>query len=624
MKNLNEVQIAGLLHDFGKFIRKYNNGNGTHAVLSGEFIANNKELCLGCDSDTIIGLAAAHHSDKSQSYTNTVGTSIEPSKKVTATTANEVYNLAEKADRDLLRILTLADSLSASSDRRSETGDGTKGHCEYAPLWSPISQVFGDRLAIKSGYEYKVYDYTGTDDLKATVLSPSNDNEFESNILSTYIEIKNGLSKLTDIESLLALLEKCWSTVNANTWRPADSTLGNTTTSLFDHSKTTSAIAGCLFINKQNGKKVNDEISNIDIWHLTSVGKHLVVRDVVKTELSRIGLSSACIIGNTDNEIYFMYPSSEADGITENIKQLNKDIFKKYGETINFEVAKNWQFKNCDKSLSERFSTKFIGVLDVINTVDSIKKAESNKENESQTLAGFKLNHYNYMIEQIVKNNDSISKLATTLRVFEMFSKDVEAYLRKHECRVVEQSFDKCIYVADKEDVHQLEIGISNLYKKYVLNCTGLTFSSVTTDRYSDGVSLLNSELESFSEKRKLEDRGSYIKIRNKLFKIEALDSYRRVVAQADKVSKSTLFKILKLYDEILRYESDSNAEHLVSLSKFQYLISNEGDENNKAFETKCSQAIWDSEQSKIKSLATVYYEAILEASRRKRWTQDI
>lgn len=619
MDNLKEIQVAGLLHDFGKFIRKYNGGKGKHAILSGEFLESNKELCLGCNVDTIVSLVAAHHSDATPLFEKTVGIEIEPNKKVEATVANKVYSSTLSVNKDMLKILTMADSLSASSDRRSETSEGTAGHSDYAPLWSPIAQVFGDRLAVKSGYDYKVYEYTGTDDAKDTVLNNLNDSNFIENMLDSYSKIKTEMSKLTDTDSLLALLEKCWSTVNANTWRPAGSTLGNTTTSLFDHSKTTSAIAGCLLINKLNGARISLDSPKIDVWHLTCVSEHISIRDTIKKELSRVGLSSACIIGNTDNEIYFMYPASEAGGIIDNIRKLNVEIYKKYGETINFEIAKDWQFKNCDKSLSERYTKRFMGVLDVINSVNTAVEYKSTSNNKDNAFGGYKVNHYDYILEQIIENNDSISKLATTLRIFEMFSKEAEAYLVEHGCKVIESSFNKCIYTVNDTDVHQLENDINDIYKKYTSNCTGLTFSNVNTSKYIDGINIINSELDSFSKKRKLEDKGSYIKIRNKLFKIEALGHYKKISESASKVAKNTLYKVLKLYSEILQYETDGNAEHLVSLSKFQYLISNEADENSKAFEKKSLQAVWDAEQNKIKSLATIYYEAILAESRRKR-----
>ena len=619
MENLKELQVAALLHDFGKFVRKYNGGRGKHAVLSGEFLKDNEQLCVGYDADTIISLVAAHHSDTAESYNNTVGVTIEPGKTVSAKTADSVYSLAEKADKELLRLLVLADSLSASSDRRSETSGGTAGHFEYAPLRSPIAQVFGKTLAVKSGYNYRVYEYNGTDDSKATVTSQLNDSNFDTNVIESYNKIKDGLSALTDTESLLVLLQKCWSTVNANTWKPAGSGCCNTTTSLFDHSKTTSAIAGCLLINKRNNVKVNEEAPNIDVWHMTCVGNNISLGNTIKIGLHNIGLTSACIIGNTGNEIYFMYPSSERENMVNNVKELNIEMHKRYGETLNFEIAENWQFKHCNESLSERFSNKFVGVLDVIGKVSVEDNKKETYNNIEKTIGGYVLNHYDYVINQIVENNDSISKLATTLRLFEMFSKETKLYLEDHGCRLIESSFNKCIYTVDKDDMHKIEAGIDSLYKKYVLDCTGLTFSNVTTDRYYDGVNLIKSELEAFSKRRKIEDNESYMKIRDKLFKLGALDYYKRMLTSASKVGKNTLFKVLKLYDDIIQYEEDHNAEHLVSLSKLQYLIANEGDEASKAFEKNCLQAVYDAEQDRIKPVATIYYEAILEESRRKR-----
>ena len=632
MENLKEIQVAGLLHDIGKFVRKYNGGKGKHAVLSGEFIALNKNLCIRCDIDKVIGLVAAHHSDDSKSFSNSVGVNIEHNKVVSAAVANEVYALAKNADKDLLKILTMADSLAASSDRRSETGIGTSGHCEYAPLWSPIGQVFGKRLAVRSGHEYKVYNYQGENDLKETV--KLNDSNFENNVIENYKQFKQGIDDLTDdIEILLGILDDCWSTVNANTWRPAGSTIGNTTTSLYDHSKLTSAIAGCLLINKNNGVKISIDNPNIDVWHVLCTGDHDINCEIAR-EIDNLELSSACVIGCADammckgKEIYFIYPSSETEKLIENTRELNNYLYSSYGETINFEIARNWKFKNCDKSLHERFNERFIGILDVVNKLNVREPlrgigcgtfGEDEPFYEEGTFAGFKINHYDYILDSIVRNNDSISKLATTLRVFTDFSAEIEAYLRENKCYMQYESFDNCIYSIDKNKIHQIEKGIAEIYRKYVGDCIGLTFSNITTSRFSDAVDLLNSELDTYSKNRKIEDNESYVKIESRYFKIKAIDLYTRITNKASKVSKNTLFKIIKLYDEILQYADDNNAEHLVSLSKFQYLIANEADENSKQFEQECLQVVYDADKDKIKPSATIYYEAIVVESRRKR-----
>ena len=622
---IKELQLAGLLHDTGKFIRKYNGGLGKHAILSGVFLNNHKEELakLGIEVDTLIGLVTSHHEYSEDDFSSIVGKTIEPDVKSLAVNVNEVYKKAENVNKELVKIITLADSLSASSDRYSETNGNNGASAAYAPLWSSVAQAMGEKLAVKSGSAYRVYEYSGEDDNKATVTSAMNDPDFIESTTRSYKELVEAFSEVTDEEELINVLSKYWSTVNANTWRPNGEKIGNTTTSLFDHSKTTAAIAGCLYINKQNNVKIGESNPNIDVWYLEVIGEHKTAVSIAIKELSKLGLLSSSLIGGTDKEVYFMYPGSERERLINSLKELNEEMFIKYGETINYSIAENWKFKNCRDSFNSRFTTKYFGIKDLIGKVVPKSNFSKSTVDFSDYIAGYQLSHFDYIIEQIVTNTESISKLATTLRVFELFSKEVKSILDRHCCEVLYIGLDKCIYTVKDEEKHVIESEVYKSFCNFVGNSTGIVFSSTLTDKYIDSIGILGQELLAYKNNRKAEDKCTYIKIGKSLYKISALDSYNKLVTMANKVNKSTIFKLIKLYEEALQMNIDNNPEHLIALSKLQYLISNEKDENSKVFEQKCQQALFDEEQQKIKQQANVYYEVLKDASRRKRWTQD-
>lgn len=622
---IKELQIAGLLHDTGKFIRKYNGGSGKHAILSGIFLNNHRDELskISVDVETVVSLATAHHPYSRDEFNNIIGKTIEPDVKILAVNADKTYMISEGVNKELLKIITLADSLSASSDRYSETSGKNGSGAPYAPLWSSIAQVMGEKLAVKAGSAYKVYEYSGEDDSKSTVTGALNDSDFVENITKSYKGLLEALNKMKDAEELISILSKYWSTVNANTWRPNGEKIGNTTTSLFDHSKTTAAIAGCLYINKQNNVNIGELNPNIDIWYLEVIGEHKTAVDIAIEELHKVELLSSALIGGTDKEVYFMYPGSERERLKDSLKKLNEEMFIKYGETINYSIAENWQFKKCRDSFNSRFTTKYFGIKDLIGKVVPQSNFSKTSVGFSDYIAGYQLSHFDYIVEQATTNTESISKLATTLRVFEMFSSEVKKILDKHCCDILYMSLDKCIYTVENEEKHNIESEIHKVFCNFVGNSTGIVFSNIAADRYVDSIGILEQELLTYKNNRKSEDKDTYIKIGKNLYKISALNTYNNVVVTADKINKSTIFKIIKLYEEALQISSDNNPEHLIALSKLQYLISNEKDENSKAFEQKCKQALFDEEQCKIKPQANVYYEALKDASRRKRWTQD-
>ena len=601
------VQVAGLLHDFGKFCHKYNGGKAKHNLLSSIFVANHTELLVGADAMQVINLVLKHHDLTIDDFKNAIGSNIEPDSPVTSNdirTMNESYN--DSSNAKLVKLLRIADSLSASGDRASETGGEKGAHAEYALIWSPIAKAMGkDDIAVKSSSDYSVIKYIGEDDTKNTVLS--NDSEFETSMLQKYNTIIAALPKLKTVEDLNALLEKEWSTVNPNTWRPENSKIGNTTTSLYDHSKTTAAIAGCLY--------VDDDGNGIDIVKIHLNGTNDLLYDFVMKELNAIGLYSMCIISKTKNDIVFMYPDNKLDDLQIAISKFNHEIFSKYGEIVDYEIAWSWQFKNCTKTFKERFASKKYGVLDVINECPTMN-AERN-DRCFDILVGYRLTNFEYIINHLMDNNDSISKVTTSLRIFEMFASDVENILKDIGADIVELSLDSCYFsVKNIEEYYTIACRINDCYEKYVLDSTGLIISNVRCDKYCDNLARIKSQLQTYYDKRDEKDNKSYIKIRKNLYPFGALGTYLNVKKRIvnEDISTSALIKLIKIMGDLIMYLDTGNNEYLIALSRLHRLITNEKNEINKAFEKLCLSRIYDVEKDTLNNASLkIYYQAIYD-----------
>lgn len=606
--DLYAVQVAGLLHDFGKFCHKYNGGKAKHNLLSSVFVANHKELLVGADAAKVINLILKHHDLTNDDFKNAIGSNTEPDSLVTSNDAksmNESYN--DSTNAKLVRLLRIADGFSASGDRASETGSDKGAHAEYALIWSPIAKALGvNNIAVKSNSDYEVIKYVGDDDAKSTVMS--NDSEFEKSMLQKYDSIIAALPKLKTVEDLNALLEKEWTTVNPNTWRPEDSKIGNTTTSLYDHSKTTAAIAGCLY--------VNDEGSGVDIVNIHLNGTNDSLYGFVIKELNSLGLYSMCIISKTKNDVLFMYPHNKLEKLQNAILEFNRKVFSERGETVDYKIACSWQFRDCTDSFNDRFESKKYGVLDVINTYPDIEAEKSDRCFD--ILVGYRLTNFEYIISHLMDNNDSISKVTTSLRIFEMFANDVEKMLKDIDADIVELSLDSCYFsVKNIEEYYTIGRRISTCYEKYVLDSTGIIISNVRCDKYCDNLARIKSQLQTYYDKRDEKDSKSYIKIRKNLYPFGALGTYlnvkKRIVNEG--ISTSTLIKLIKIMDDLIMYLDTGNNEYLIALSRLHRLITNEKVEVNKAFEKLCLSRIYDVEKDTLNNTSLkIYYQAIYDA----------
>ncbi|MCF6155459.1 MAG: type III-A CRISPR-associated protein Cas10/Csm1 [Candidatus Brocadia sp.] len=222
------VVLAGLLHDIGKFYQrgldKEERKARDHASLGlkcyQKYFAKKIRILFGEEEKEKIAFAINTHHDHAE-------------------------------------FITLADALSAGMERISldaeETGDPSKER-----LWS----VFGKISLYNNGMEINEYSHhlkplsLKKDDLFPCKLPEQNlEDEYKKLWEDFALEVKNILAFNTHsyLNTLYSLLQKY-------TWCiPSEAYKSESDISLFDHLKTTSAIAGCLFVKKLSGEKDGNE-----------------------------------------------------------------------------------------------------------------------------------------------------------------------------------------------------------------------------------------------------------------------------------------------------------------------------------------------------------------------------
>lgn len=612
--------LAGLIHDAGKAIQKASTDATKlkHQIVSQLLVEAKPEICLGSNEtvEAVSNVIAHHHPDTSQitapvSLGNGLTADMAIIKK-----ASDHYKANKYSEE--IGFLKQADSMAASADRASETGGGDyEGRSASAPLISAIGKMFNKqdkRVVLQHGHVYNTYVYQGSDEKQETI--EANDPDFKQHIAESHQRFLSEISSVDSIDSLDRLLKKYWSTINANTWRPKGAELGNTTTSLYDHDKMTSAIMACLYINscfQEDG---------IDLMRITYYGASNSVVQILEDKFSELGLRSPNIIYATENDAMIILPHAYTKTFTEYLQEVNKNSFTESGDTLNYDIAPNWAFKNCRDSIHERFSQHFVGAIAVLGMPCPVpdSKEYEYEHYKMKMFAGYAVNNYNKMLDMSMKENDSISKLSTYFRIFDKFTEDVNAYLDKQGCEILSQSLDRCLYVCKPEQVHKIEKDIAGIYDRYVCGLTGLTFACRTYNRYEDSKTCLNNMINAKLVKIQTLEDGEYttVLLHGRRYRLKNLNIYDKVYNKASTIPKTLLHKILSLYEDGMKYRKDGNPDHLIVLSRFAYLCDKQKDNAEYVeFIQECRNVLYDSEKQQITSKADVYYEAVYDAARR-------
>lgn len=464
MKYRNEVILAGLLHDIGKFYlrsgkRSGNIGGlnlgGTHQELSVKFVESYSSLFEPfVDIDAVREMVQRHHEGK---YV---------AKKADLL---DVKNAPEEYKR-YCKIIALADNLSSKErgtrDDDSEIIDDESNNVGY--MSAALHSIF-IRADAKRGYGYKFSEWS-----PESIIPIANHNE--NNTEENYNHIENFaiyMDKLCTVKytTFEDMYKDLYETLKKFTWCvPSAYQDSIRDISLFDHLSTTSAIAISMYnqlyskygdsftvsnvasstshlytlhikLNgeehlienkKLDGLSVLNEISSIHNYVTGAMNK--VVTETIKT-----GSIANCVI-RFGNECFVVVSESELKVIDETLVMLNKEIFDSSGSLLYISYGKsnlkaNNILVNITEELSENLLIRMLTVRNKwqterfkgINTKLSININKSKLFNDESLnyIKIFKLKSYNVL--DIIKDKfqnevtgadyHSISRVSTYMRM---------------------------------------------------------------------------------------------------------------------------------------------------------------------------------------------------------------
>lgn len=228
------IALAGLFHDIGKFLQKGDfeliDVKGKHPDVSARFVrAFSKQLSQICDVELLESLVMKHH--EPNYYPDELRVQSLPKDKLT-----------------LAYLISRADNYSST-----ERGEPDDKHQDYKKR--PLDAVFG-RLDIGKGqapimqYLPKTYCPEDAFPLEGEIKNEKHINYLLKNFGREFKEIINNITNFTKFYNLMysLLLKYAWCIPSNSHEKIAD-------ISLFDHLKTTSAIAACLY---QYHKNIDD------------------------------------------------------------------------------------------------------------------------------------------------------------------------------------------------------------------------------------------------------------------------------------------------------------------------------------------------------------------------------
>lgn len=336
-----QFYAAALLHDIGKLLQRSGDfqvqpefrehARYSHAAFSAQFVSNYQDTHPLCSKEVRDWVWLHHQPDT----TNAPGL-----------------------------MLQLADWLS-SGERRSLDDTATSSQFNRAPLESIFSQLFNQS---RSGYHRLVLLDREPETLlpktESPEVSPADYRRLQEHFLNEFPKIVND-------EQLYALLEKTtWAVPSAT---PNPKTRARADISLFDHSRTTAAIALCLFDQYQDGfltdeilrqtgeltrRKVPDfllvggDFSGVQNFIYGIGSKHAVkslkgrsfyldwLADVIiRFLLKQLDLKSANVLYNGGANFYLLIPHSRLETLQTAYRYISRLLFQAHAGKIYLALA---------------------------------------------------------------------------------------------------------------------------------------------------------------------------------------------------------------------------------------------------------------------------------------------
>lgn len=343
----NSVVLAALLHDIGKLIHRQSGAKyhqtGGHAKASYDFVEKHAGKLKNCDLydiDLVAFLVKSHHS-----YT---AKDIYIPQCLKGTPEEEV----KKKIHDLVRIVKDADSYSCT-ERDKDEQDKRDGEKRLARLDSIFSCMSIETTA-RTEWAKSQYNLGELD--PARNFPDSSFKELNDSDIHSHIEkLESALPDFSHFKKFDAVLAAWIDLLERYTWCvPSDTRYEFTDISLFDHLRSSAAIAACLyrthedeigtwsFSRKEEITLVAGDFSGIQdyIFHITNVGtggaaKRLRARSfyvtlfteaTVHKVLHALNMPLLCNIFSSGGKFMLLVPSKDKEEMDKKLQQVKKEI----------------------------------------------------------------------------------------------------------------------------------------------------------------------------------------------------------------------------------------------------------------------------------------------------------
>lgn len=351
MKYQHEVQLAGLLHDIGKFYQKVGKRkgvvgtidvSGSHPKIGYKFVEYYKDIfeTANLDVDVLKELVSRHHS-----------------KHYSKEDTNPLVQEAPKELISFCNINNIADNLSSNERHGKQDKD------DYAPLESVYGVLGNKRVCIRLDTNLSTYEASSKDE-RVSFESNEERKKGAENLISLFTKDLESLreKKISDFNELYNELHRLMYTYTRYV-NPSINAL-KSDASLFDHCSTTSALAGCIHRNlyKKYGDnfsytKYNDIPKNIfiikfsvnfdeylesnrttkDITKLF-IGKSERIKNITKELVNDIlrltELNISNVIAKSINECYILIPECDVEAVGKYLRDKNKELFSTYNSKV--------------------------------------------------------------------------------------------------------------------------------------------------------------------------------------------------------------------------------------------------------------------------------------------------
>jgi CRISPR-associated protein Csm1 len=355
-----EIYLAALLHDIGKFYQRADTGVVNTSQRLSDITKNN--ISTVCPTDGKGGYSYKHVLWTSQFFEDhhNMFKNVLPDKGETSVTENlqflsSGHHLKQKS-QSVNSIIQIADHCSTGMDRSklnlNNDENTPKQWNEFmnTPLRSLFAGAFGEKRSVDSDYPVAALN-------TSEFFFPSNQTNIAENYKNLWQQFEKEFKDLP-VNNFDIFTDSLYYLLYRYTCNIPSSTIDFPDISLFDHSKTTAALALCLYDHSFNKSKGNEflligaDVSGIQsfIYDISSKGAsknlkgrsfyiQVLLQTIATSIIKGLQLKPANVIYNSGGAFFILAPNtSEAINLLNDIKnKIEKKIFQEHG--VNLYVA---------------------------------------------------------------------------------------------------------------------------------------------------------------------------------------------------------------------------------------------------------------------------------------------